>query len=274
MSYPWIKDSQYLPSDEIGYLAVTSPNGLYLTDGSSNTKITPTSITSNTFNGALNGNANTATNISGGLGGQILYQSAVDTTAKLANGDAGKFLKSQGITLPPIWDNLIDPPLNDVLSAGNTTTNSATFTSGTQSTVISGNGITYTDGTYSTIIDNIITVGKTDETISTSIDNINIVIRDTNTDDSVTIRNNSLSIQNYTAERSITLENALIPKVEVITGTNTATLYANEIVFNNLGNVTLFILKVPINFDFSNFQTKLSMLTIKSYDYCIKGKCK
>ena len=48
----------------------------------------------------------------------------------------------------------------------------------------------------------------------------------------------------------------------------------SEIVFNNLGNVTLFILKVPNNFDFDNFQKKLSMLTIKSYDYCIKGKLK
>ena len=48
----------------------------------------------------------------------------------------------------------------------------------------------------------------------------------------------------------------------------------SEIVFNNLGNVTLFIFKVPNNFDFYNFKTKLSMLTIQSYDYCIRGKPK
>ena len=30
MSYPWIKDSQYLTSPVTGYLAVTSTNGLYL----------------------------------------------------------------------------------------------------------------------------------------------------------------------------------------------------------------------------------------------------
>jgi hypothetical protein len=29
MSYPWTKDSQYLPSQVPGYLAITSPNGLY-----------------------------------------------------------------------------------------------------------------------------------------------------------------------------------------------------------------------------------------------------
>ena len=48
----------------------------------------------------------------------------------------------------------------------------------------------------------------------------------------------------------------------------------SEIVFNNLGNVTLFIFKVPNNFDFYNFKTKLRMLTIQSYDYCIRGKPK
>ena len=35
MSYPWIKDGQYVTSAATGYLAVTSPNGLHLTDGAS-----------------------------------------------------------------------------------------------------------------------------------------------------------------------------------------------------------------------------------------------
>jgi hypothetical protein len=62
MSYPWIKDSQYVTPPATGYLAVTSPNGLYLTDGVSNTTITPTSVTSTTFNGNLNGSVSNATN--------------------------------------------------------------------------------------------------------------------------------------------------------------------------------------------------------------------
>lgn len=62
MSYPWIKDSQYLTSPVTGYLAVTAPNGLYLTDGSSSTTITPTSVTATTFNGTLNGSVTNATN--------------------------------------------------------------------------------------------------------------------------------------------------------------------------------------------------------------------
>jgi hypothetical protein len=111
MSYPWIKDSQYLPSDEIGYLAVTSPNGLYLTDGSSNTKITPTSITSTTFNGNLIGtassatnavNAITSTNIASGVAGSIPYQTGASTTGFSVAGTVGQVLTSQG-TSAPTW---------------------------------------------------------------------------------------------------------------------------------------------------------------------------
>lgn len=47
--------------------------------------------------------AGLATNMAGGLGGQINYQSAVNTTAMLANGTAGQILSSQGTTLAPAW---------------------------------------------------------------------------------------------------------------------------------------------------------------------------
>ena len=52
------------------------------------------------------GNATTATtsnNIAGGLGGQIPYQTAANTTALLANGTAGQVLQSNGTTLAPSW---------------------------------------------------------------------------------------------------------------------------------------------------------------------------
>ena len=55
------------------------------------------------------GNASTATtatktnNITGGLGGQLLFQSAIDTTSKLANGSAGQILLSAGTTANPVW---------------------------------------------------------------------------------------------------------------------------------------------------------------------------
>ena len=73
--------------------------------GSFVTTITPISVTATTFTGALTGNATTATNITGGAGGQILYQSVANTTAKLANGTAGQFLQSNGTTVAPSWVN-------------------------------------------------------------------------------------------------------------------------------------------------------------------------
>jgi hypothetical protein len=108
--YPWIKDSQYGTTPLVtGYLEVTSTNGLYL--NSKNILVTNGQVTATTFNGALNGNATTATtattatNIAGGLGGSIPYQTGASTTALLANGTAGQVLQSNGTTAAPSWVN-------------------------------------------------------------------------------------------------------------------------------------------------------------------------
>ncbi len=47
--------------------------------------------------------ATTATNLAGGSGGTIPYQSAAGTTAMLANGTAGQILQANGTTLAPTW---------------------------------------------------------------------------------------------------------------------------------------------------------------------------
>jgi len=49
------------------------------------------------------GTATRATNIAGGLGGSIPYQTAVNATSLLANGTAGQVLQSNGTTLAPSW---------------------------------------------------------------------------------------------------------------------------------------------------------------------------
>ena len=56
----------------------------------------------------FNGNATSATNLAGGAGGQIPYQSAASTTALLANGIDGQVLTSQGGTSAPIWTSLFN----------------------------------------------------------------------------------------------------------------------------------------------------------------------
>ena len=60
-------------------------------------------ITATTFSGILSGNATTASNVAGGLGGQVLYQSALNTTAKLTNGTLGQILQANGNTVAPSW---------------------------------------------------------------------------------------------------------------------------------------------------------------------------
>lgn len=77
-----------------------APYDVWHADASSNipvwSKIDANSIT---------GPVNSCTNIDGGLGGQIPYQSAAGVTALLANGTAGQLLQSNGTTLAPSWVN-------------------------------------------------------------------------------------------------------------------------------------------------------------------------
>ena len=69
-----------------------------------------TSVTATTFNGALSGNATTATtatNLAGGAASQIPYQSGSGATAFLANGTSGQVLTSNGATAPSWGSNTI-----------------------------------------------------------------------------------------------------------------------------------------------------------------------
>lgn len=60
-----------------------------------------------TITASLTGTASTATNIAGGSGGSIPYQSSAGTTAMLSNGTSGQFLQSNGGTSAPSWSNVI-----------------------------------------------------------------------------------------------------------------------------------------------------------------------
>ena len=65
-------------------------------------------FTATTFVGALTGNATTATratNIAGGSGAQIPYQSGINTTSFLANGTGGQVLQSNGGAAAPSWSS-------------------------------------------------------------------------------------------------------------------------------------------------------------------------
>lgn len=60
--------------------------------------------------------ATTATNLAGGSGGSIPYQTAANTTALLANGSAGQVLQSNGTTLAPSWVTASGSDLGSIFS--------------------------------------------------------------------------------------------------------------------------------------------------------------
>ena len=83
-----------------------SSTGAWTCQGGMTYNNSTNTLTAGTFTGAVSGTATTATNIAGGSGGQIPYQSAASTTALLANGTAGQVLTSAGTTLAPTWTTI------------------------------------------------------------------------------------------------------------------------------------------------------------------------
>ena len=68
-----------------------------------------TGLTGTAASLSIGGTATTSTNLAGGVGGSIPYQSAAGTTTMLANGTAGQVLTSQGGTSAPQWANALPP---------------------------------------------------------------------------------------------------------------------------------------------------------------------
>ena len=108
-----------------------------------------TSVTATTFNGALSGNATTATtatNLAGGAASQIPYQSSTGTTTFIANGTSGQVLKSNGASAPS-WANVTSLAVSSI-SFGSTgltpatTTQGAVTVGGTLATTNGGTGLT------------------------------------------------------------------------------------------------------------------------------------
>ena len=129
-----------------------------------------------TFRGALTGNASSATkatNLVGSTIGSIPYQSATDTTTLLSPGAAGRYLKSQGANLPPVWNDIIIPDgAADTLTGTTLATNVVTSSLTSVGTLT---GLTV-DGLVAVSVDN--AVGATGNNQGTAFileANINIV---------------------------------------------------------------------------------------------------
>lgn len=96
--------------------------------GTSTTLAGLTSVSATTFTGSLSGNASTATSLAGGAASQIPYQSGSGTTAFLANGTSGQFLKSNGASAPS-WADVSSAAVTTI-SFGSTGLTPATATGG------------------------------------------------------------------------------------------------------------------------------------------------
>ena len=90
-------------------------NSIVLTDG-----ITTNTIDKNGMSGNA-ASATTATNLAGGVASQIPYQSSAGTTAFIANGTSGQYLKSNG-TATPSWATSADLSIPTGVLQGTATT--------------------------------------------------------------------------------------------------------------------------------------------------------
>lgn len=110
-----------------------------------------TSVTATTFNGALSGNATTATtatNIAGGAASQIPYQTGSGATSFISNGTSGQVLTSTGASAPSWGSNQVTIG-STAVSLGGTTTSITGLTS-ISSTGVTVTGLTNGRVTYAT----------------------------------------------------------------------------------------------------------------------------
>src|ERR1035437_3489215 len=108
-----------------------------------------TSLASVTVGNATS--AVTATNLAGGSGGTVPYQSSAGTTALLANGTVGQVFTAGGTTVAPAWSSTIAPTAINGVTTDTTTNKPVTAASlagatlpASVTTLTSSGGITST----------------------------------------------------------------------------------------------------------------------------------
>jgi Chaperone of endosialidase len=84
----------------------------------SNSTSAPTWVNPATLNVSYADNAGIATNIKGGAGGSIPYQTSVDRTSLLANGTSGQLLQSNGGSAAPSWTSANTLSVSYALNSG------------------------------------------------------------------------------------------------------------------------------------------------------------
>tara|TARA_R110000824_G_scaffold266240_1_gene455245 strand:+ start:225 stop:902 length:678 start_codon:yes stop_codon:yes gene_type:complete len=112
-------------------LGAITPTTIVATGAISGTNLSGTNTGDQTTITGNAGTATKATNLAAGLGGQVPYQSAANTTAMLANGSVGQVLTSAGTTVAPYWSTILaNSGSGGELDMGNRLTGSSYFDGG------------------------------------------------------------------------------------------------------------------------------------------------
>lgn len=161
-----LSSTQLQVADVPSNIVTITSNQISVGPNPSDTKITPTSVTSTTFTGALSGNATTATNIAGGDAGRISYQTGAGTTSFIAVGNGGQYLQSNG-SAAPTW---VNQNLAATVSFRNNTTGTTNFQSSGTATLTANFNSSYSSVTrYPVTISNfggVITIDVNTYTLS------------------------------------------------------------------------------------------------------------
>ncbi len=138
-----LSSTQLQVADVPSNIVTITSNQISVGPNPSDTKITPTSVTSTNFTGALSGNATTATNIAGGDAGRISYQTGAGTTSFIAVGNGGQYLQSNG-SAAPTW---VNQNLAATVSFRNNTTGTTNFPSSGTATLTANFNSSYSSVT-------------------------------------------------------------------------------------------------------------------------------
>ena len=151
------------------------------------------SLTGTGASGSWNITAALATNMTGGAGGQILYQSAAGVTTRLPNGNLGQYLASNGGTAAPSWSTVTIP------TANNGTLGAAASAAGaTNTTVVTNFSGAYSANTASNVTVNVL-VGPSLTNLATTMTGVGAgylrkTAADTYTIDTNTINDGALTV--------------------------------------------------------------------------------
>ena len=181
--------------------------------------------------GSVTGNSGATTNILGGSGGSIPYQTATNNTSLLSNGSAGQVLTSAGTTLAPTWTSPSAGNLTGPIQSTGTATYILDGAIPTTKLAVTNSNLVYGDSTGFAGTDTSLTFSDTTKLLSANLKGgINKILTASGTD-SITLTP-SPALSNYS-------NNVGYEFVFIAAGTNTTNSVTLNL--NGLGSLNAYI---------------------------------